>query len=403
MQRRPGPGPGGAPRAGSGWPASTARTSSGVSGDMPTHPGTDDPVNQPPKWSDPGVEQVAPGVHRVPLPLPMDGLRAVNVYVLETDDGLVLIDGGWAIPESRAQFDLSLKEIGYTVADIRRFLVTHMHRDHYTQAVAVRREVGSHVVLGIGDKATLDLIHDDATNEDPTVARLTGRRRGGARRGLARDDAKAAIRRSTTSATRTSGWTARRRSRSARARSTRSRRPATRRVTSCSPTGRPACSSPATTCSRRSRRRSGSSRRTSTAAARLPRVPGQGAARCPTCCCSRRTGRCRRRRTHGSTSWSSSTTCAWRSRWPRSRGAPPTPGPSPASCRGRGGTAAPRDLDPFDAVLAAFETLAHLELLAARDSSAAPRTTGPSASVLSHPRHRRCLMGDLPTTNPHQH
>ncbi|MCW2807847.1 MAG: gloB, partial [Marmoricola sp.] len=31
----------------------------------------------------------------------MDGLRAVNVYVVETDDGLVLIDGGWAIPESR--------------------------------------------------------------------------------------------------------------------------------------------------------------------------------------------------------------------------------------------------------------------------------------------------------------
>ena len=52
-----------------------------------------------------------------------------------------------------------------------------------------------------------------------------------------------------------------------------------------------------------------------------------------------------------------------------------------------------RELDPFDAVLAAFETLAHLELLAARGHSAAPRTTGPSASVLSHPRHRRCLMG----------
>ena len=123
-------------------------------------------------WTEPGAYPVADGVHRIPLPLPTDGLRAVNVYVLETDDGLVLVDGGWAIPESRAQFDLSLKEIGYTVADIRRFLVTHMHRDHYTQAVAVRREVGSHVVLGIGDKATLDLMHDDATNEDPNAARL---------------------------------------------------------------------------------------------------------------------------------------------------------------------------------------------------------------------------------------
>ncbi len=85
-------------------------------------------------WTEPGAHPVADGIHRIPLPLPMDGLRAVNVYVLETDDGLVLVDGGWAIPESRAQFDLSLKDLGYTVADIRRFLVTHMHRDHYTQA-----------------------------------------------------------------------------------------------------------------------------------------------------------------------------------------------------------------------------------------------------------------------------
>jgi glyoxylase-like metal-dependent hydrolase (beta-lactamase superfamily II) len=123
-------------------------------------------------WTEPGAYPVADGVHRIPLPLPMDGLRAVNVYVLETDDGLVLIDGGWAIPESRALFDASLKEIGYGVKDIRRFLVTHMHRDHYTQAIAVRREVGSHVSLGIGDKATLDLMHDDARNEDPNADRL---------------------------------------------------------------------------------------------------------------------------------------------------------------------------------------------------------------------------------------
>ena len=123
-------------------------------------------------WTEPGAHPVADGVHRIPLPLPMDGLRAVNVYVIETDEGLVLVDGGWAIPESRNQFNASLKEIGHTVHDIRRFLVTHMHRDHYTQAVAVRREVGSHVVLGIGDKPSMDLLHDEALNEDPNLARL---------------------------------------------------------------------------------------------------------------------------------------------------------------------------------------------------------------------------------------
>ena len=124
------------------------------------------------EWTEPGAYEVAPGVHRLPLPLPMDGLRAVNVYVIETDDGLVLVDGGWAVPESRQVFESSLGSLGYAVHDIRRFLVTHMHRDHYTQAYVLGQEVDAHVSLGLGDKATMDLMHSEALTEDPNRARL---------------------------------------------------------------------------------------------------------------------------------------------------------------------------------------------------------------------------------------
>ncbi|WP_067438520.1 MBL fold metallo-hydrolase [Nocardioides jensenii] len=123
-------------------------------------------------WTEPGAFEVAPGVHRIPLPLPMDGLRAVNVYAIDTGDGLTLIDGGWAIEESRTLLESSLASIDRKVSDITRFLVTHVHRDHYTQAVTVRREFGSHVSLGIGDKATLDLIHATDVDEDPHVEML---------------------------------------------------------------------------------------------------------------------------------------------------------------------------------------------------------------------------------------
>jgi len=102
----------------------------------------------------------------------MDGLRAVNVYALETERGLVLVDGGWAVEASRRQLESSLASIGYQVRDITRFLVTHVHRDHYTQASVVRREFGSHVSLGVGDKPTLDLMRDLDLTEDPTVVRL---------------------------------------------------------------------------------------------------------------------------------------------------------------------------------------------------------------------------------------
>jgi len=109
-------------------------------------------------WSSSGTFEVAPGVHRIPLPLPNDGLRAVNVYVVTTDDGLVLIDAGWDIPEARDLLKTSLEHLGASLADVRRFLVTHVHRDHYTQAIVVRREFGSSVGLGLGEKPTLDLL-----------------------------------------------------------------------------------------------------------------------------------------------------------------------------------------------------------------------------------------------------
>jgi glyoxylase-like metal-dependent hydrolase (beta-lactamase superfamily II) len=102
----------------------------------------------------------------------MDGLKAVNVYVIEGADGLTCIDGGWAVDASREQLGTSLRALGYDVRDITRFLVTHVHRDHYTQAVTVRRELGRAVVeLGVGDKATLDLFHS-GLDADPTVTRL---------------------------------------------------------------------------------------------------------------------------------------------------------------------------------------------------------------------------------------
>jgi glyoxylase-like metal-dependent hydrolase (beta-lactamase superfamily II) len=125
-------------------------------------------------WSEPGAWRVADGVHRIPLPLPSDGLRAVNVYVLETERGLTLVDGGWAIEESRTLLERSLADLGHGLGDITHFLVTHVHRDHYTQAAVIAREIGAHVSLGLGDKPTLDLLHaaaDGATRdgEDPTV------------------------------------------------------------------------------------------------------------------------------------------------------------------------------------------------------------------------------------------
>ncbi|GAA3774842.1 MBL fold metallo-hydrolase [Streptomyces coacervatus] len=118
------------------------------------------------RWAQGGPETVRPGVHRIPLPLPEDGLRAVNVYALEgLTEGLVLIDGGWSIPESRKALEDSLARLGHDLGEISHILVTHIHRDHYTQAVELRRLLGSRVYLGAGERRGLELLGELRTDE----------------------------------------------------------------------------------------------------------------------------------------------------------------------------------------------------------------------------------------------
>jgi glyoxylase-like metal-dependent hydrolase (beta-lactamase superfamily II) len=109
-------------------------------------------------------------VHRIPLPLPGDALRAVNVYAI-SGGGLTLVDSGWALAAARHRLEAALAGLGHELGDVRRFLVTHVHRDHYTLAVTVRRLFGSRVLLGAGEQESLELI----INRDDRPAAVYGR------------------------------------------------------------------------------------------------------------------------------------------------------------------------------------------------------------------------------------
>jgi len=111
-------------------------------------------------WVTPGAYAVAPGVWRIPLPLPTDGLRAVNVYCVRDGEDVVLVDSGWAIADARQQLEAALASIDAELGGVRRFLVTHIHRDHFTQAVVLRREFGGRILLGERERASLDFLAD---------------------------------------------------------------------------------------------------------------------------------------------------------------------------------------------------------------------------------------------------
>ena len=124
-------------------------------------------------WTAPGVYRCASGVYRIPLPLPQDGLRAVNVYAVADAAGWTVVDSGWAIDESRDLLEKALAALGSGFGDVRRFLITHAHRDHYTLASILRREYGTRVLLGAGEKPNLDVIADpDRPEREPERSRL---------------------------------------------------------------------------------------------------------------------------------------------------------------------------------------------------------------------------------------
>jgi len=123
-------------------------------------------------WAEPGPDEVSPGVYRLPLPLLLDSLHAVNVYVVEDESGLTVIDSGWANPGTRAALTTGLHRLGHDIGDVSQFLVTHAHWDHYTQAIALRREFGTAVRIGIGERPSIDAFAVGDTAAYPEQGRL---------------------------------------------------------------------------------------------------------------------------------------------------------------------------------------------------------------------------------------
>jgi glyoxylase-like metal-dependent hydrolase (beta-lactamase superfamily II) len=116
------------------------------------------------EWAAPGAHEAGDGVFRVPLSMPGDGLHAINVYAMETGDGLALVDGGWRTPTSFDELESALVGVGHHASSIQDVFVTHIHRDHYTLAVELRRRFGTRVHLGRDEAPGLHQLLEIASN-----------------------------------------------------------------------------------------------------------------------------------------------------------------------------------------------------------------------------------------------
>ncbi|WP_310533733.1 MBL fold metallo-hydrolase [Novosphingobium sp.] len=76
------------------------------------------------------LKQLASDLHMLP------GL--VNVYILETAEGLVVLDTGF--PGRASKILDAVGSLGKTPADVKHIVLTHCHPDHIGSAAALKRE-----------------------------------------------------------------------------------------------------------------------------------------------------------------------------------------------------------------------------------------------------------------------
>lgn len=102
---------------------------------------------------DASATELAPGIHVIRVPIPNSPLGWTLVYVLEGDDGPVLVDTGWHHPEAESALRSGVAAAGFELADIVGVLVTHHHPDHHGLSGVVREESGCWIAMHPADQA----------------------------------------------------------------------------------------------------------------------------------------------------------------------------------------------------------------------------------------------------------
>lgn len=98
---------------------------------------------------------VATGVHWLRMPLPF-ALNHINLWLLEDNDGWVIVDTGFALDMVKDCWLQILARLANTARGdrITRIIVTHFHPDHLGLAAWLQERTGAPVAMSVGEYLT---------------------------------------------------------------------------------------------------------------------------------------------------------------------------------------------------------------------------------------------------------
>lgn len=95
----------------------------------------------------PPPQSLGDGIHLVPAPLPFESPAWVNVYAIEDDTGLLIIDCGTDWEPGRRALREGMASLGLDESGIHTLVVSHLHPDHVGMASTLVRELGCRFVM----------------------------------------------------------------------------------------------------------------------------------------------------------------------------------------------------------------------------------------------------------------
>jgi len=83
-----------------------------------------------------------PGLWRLRLPLPFPAVPHCNAWAIVAAPGVVLVDTGAHGPDSIAELQRAMAQVGLAIEDVSLLVCTHAHNDHWGQAAPVCERAG---------------------------------------------------------------------------------------------------------------------------------------------------------------------------------------------------------------------------------------------------------------------